>query len=128
MTTAELIEELAAKLGNRTDITDERYVRWLNWSMLDIGGFHRQKLFPSVWFHELEDTILFTLAPLTGTVVAATGTTVTLDTTAVAQADYYNDTVIELTDYTGTAPDGLLGQERLILDYTLGRVATLGEA
>lgn len=127
MTTGELVDELAAKLGNRTDITNDRYVRWLNWAMLDIAGFHRQRIFPSVWFHELEDVVMFALEPLTGTVAAATSSTVTLAVGADTIADRYNNTMIELTGYTGTAPTGLVGQQRVIIDYSALRVATLGE-
>jgi hypothetical protein len=59
MTVQEMRDELAAALGNRGDITDARYVRWLNWALYDLCGFHRKRLFAPKRFHELEDRIEF---------------------------------------------------------------------
>lgn len=133
MTTEQLVDELRRKLGNRTDIADDRYVQWLNWAMLDLCGFHRQRVFPSVWFHELEDSILVSLSPVTNTVDTATDNTITLDTSESDVDGYFSDTVIKITGYDETAagqsaPTGLLDQTRLILSYDDNRVATVDVA
>lgn len=130
MTTAELVDELRRKLGNRTDIADDRLVRWLNWSMLDLCGFHRQRVFPSVWFHELEEALLLHIVPESGYAQAGADLTITLAASASDVADRFNDTVVAITGYDEVSavtdtPEGLVGQERLITDYTTARVATV---
>lgn len=119
MTTGEMISELKSSLGNRTDITDARYTVWLNWGLFDLCGFHMRRLVSPKRFHVLEDSLLFATAirkNLCGATVS--GTTFQLTGgDAVAAPDYYNDTVVELTDYSGDAPDGLLDQKFVIYDY-----------
>ena len=109
MTTQELIDELASKLGNRTDLDDARYVLWLNWALDDICGFHEKRLFPPKRFRELQSHTYFqsTLRNnLCGAAVTSTSFQVT-GADAVADADSYNGMVVELDD----------GQKRLIVDY-----------
>lgn len=124
MTTEDFIDELRRSLGNRTDISDERYVRWLNWALYDICGLHRQRAFPARRFRQLEDTILFTLPVPSGDAESATSTTAVLagSMQESGQDDYYADAVVKVTDYDETAagdeaPDDLLDQERLITAY-----------
>lgn len=133
MTTAELIDELRRKLGNRTDIAEDRYARWLNWSMYELSGFHRQRVFPSVWFHELEDTVIVGLVPASGTAQAGGALTITLELTAPATAEYYQDAILAITGYDevaagASAPEGLVGQQKLIASYSAARVATVDSA
>lgn len=136
MTTAEFIDELRQALGNRTDITDARYVRWLNWALFDICSIHRQRVFPARRFKSLQDVLLITLPVPSGTVAAATDTTVTLPPLMQqpGRPDYYVDCVAEITAYdtvgAGTdPPTGLLGQQRLITGYNpLTNVVTLANA
>lgn len=111
MTTQELRDELAASLGNRTDITDARYVSWLNWAMFDLCGFHRKRLFDPLQLHQLESDFTFTTTPVTGTAQAGTSNTITLAAAASAVDDYYNNQVIEITSGTGN------DQKALIIDY-----------
>ena len=119
MTTADLIDELKRSLGNRADISDERYVRWLNWAIYDVIGYHRKRAYPSRRFHFLEDDILFNSIIVTGTIEAATATTFDLAAGDQEADDYYNDMVIELDD----------GQIRLISDYVnVDNKATIAEA
>jgi hypothetical protein len=56
---------------------------------------------------------------LSGTAVASTSQTVTLDTDASTTADIYNQNLVVIIGGTGA------GQSRLILEYTTGRVATV---
>jgi hypothetical protein len=53
-----------------------------------------------------------------GTVASTTGTTTTLDTGSVANADYHTGSSLVLTSGTGA------GQERIITAWSAGRVAT----
>lgn len=59
MTVQEMRDELASSLGNRGDLADARYVRWLNWALYDICGFHQKRAFAPKRFHELEDRETF---------------------------------------------------------------------
>lgn len=119
MTAADLIDELKRSLGNRTDISNERYVRWLNWAMYDVIGYHRKRAYPSRRFHFLEDDILFNTIVVTGTVEASTATTFDLAAGDQEADDYYNDMVVESDD----------GQVRLISDYVnVDNKATIAEA
>ena len=133
MTTAEMVDELSKSLGNRTDITDARYVRWLNWGLYDLCGFHQKRLFPPKRFHVLQDYVLFQTI-VNSNLCGASISTVTFQVTgtdAVAALDYYNDMIVELTAYTGTAPAGLLNQKRVIVDYAGaagGHVCTIDRA
>ena len=54
-----------------------------------------------------------------GTAQAGGASTITLENTAVATADYYNNTIIALTGGTGA------GQAAIIEDYSAARVATV---
>lgn len=136
MTTTQMIDEVRRSLGNRTDIADDRYVRWLNWSLLDICGMHRQRAFPARRFKQLEKTFLFTLPVGVGDAQSATSTTAELAAALqkAGQDDYYNDAVVKVTDYDETAagadtPDDLLDQERLITDYVAAtNTITISEA
>ena len=128
MITADLIDELKRSLGNRGDITDARYVRWLNWSIYDVCGYHRKRAYPARRFHFLEDDILFNSLVITGDCGSATSTTFGLAAADQQADDYYNDMVVEITDYDGDAPDGLVGQIRLISDYdNATNIATVAE-
>ena len=129
MTTAEMLDELRASLGNRTDITDARYTLWLNWALYDLCGFHRKKLLPSLRFRVLEGKFIVSVPVVTDTATAGAASTITLAVGSSAVDDFYKDRVLELTDYDGDAPDGLLNQTRIILSYVgATRVATLDEA
>lgn len=130
MTTGEMLDELRASLGNRTDITDARYALWLNWALYDLCGFHRKKLLPSLRFRVLEGKFTTTIPVVTGDVVATFSVdTVTLAVGSSAVDDFYNDRVLEITDHSGTPADGLLNQVRIITDYVgATRIATLDEA
>lgn len=122
MTTQEMRDELAASLGNRTDITDARYVQWLNWALLDLCGLHRRRAFPPKRFRILEQKLTFSSTVVSGTVASATASTLVLVAGDVEISDYYNDWVLEITAYdeagAGTdTPDGLIGQKRVVFDY-----------
>jgi hypothetical protein len=129
-----MVYELRASLGNRTDIVDARYIRWLNWAMLDVCGFHKKRVFPPKRFHILEGKILLNAQVISGTVAAASDNSFTLEAgDIVAVADYYVDTVVKLTAYDETGagtetPDNLLNQERLITAYDQATgIATVSE-
>jgi hypothetical protein len=117
VTTQEMIDELRLSLGNRTDITDARYVQWLNWAQYDLCGFHRKRAFPSLRFRALEKRMLWNISVVTGTAQSGSSTGIVLAAGSSSTDDYFNDCVIELTDYSGTAPDNLLNQKRIITDY-----------
>lgn len=121
MTTQELIDELQATLGNRQDITDERYVQWLNWAQYDLCGFHRKRLFPSIRFRALEGKFIMNIPVISGTAQAGgADNAIILAAGTTGADDWFVDCVVELTDYTGTAPDGLLNQKRMVVDYDSG--------
>jgi hypothetical protein len=122
MTTQEMVTELARSLGNRTDITNARYITWLNWSILEVCGMWRRGLISPVRFHTLEGYKLFSTAIVSDTVVAAASSTVQLAAGDVQADDYYNDWVVEITAYDEagagtTTPAGLLYQKRAVYDY-----------
>jgi len=120
MTAQELRDELHAALGNRSDMTDARYILWLNWALLDVCGFHKRRYFPSRRFHELEGKATFTVPVVSGTVSGAGDGYVDLAAGDSEDDDFYNDMVVELTAYSPSdddAPDGLLDQKRVITDY-----------
>lgn len=133
MTGQEMLDEVRRSLGNRTDITDARYLLWINWALLDVCGMHRKRLFRPVRFHVLQETSTFSMPVVSGSV----GTTVGDDTFEISgdtQADdYYNDMVVVITEYDETGagqdtPDGLLDQVRLIKDFDgTAHVATITE-
>ncbi|GAF68097.1 unnamed protein product, partial [marine sediment metagenome] len=132
MTVQEMVDELGASLGNRTDLAEARFVQWLNWAQYDLCGFHQKRLFPPIRFHELERQEVIQTLVDAGTCDAAGGARTIQFQSGVAQAavDYYNEMVVEITGYDGTAPSGLVGQKRLIVDYagSVGDyIATLSE-
>lgn len=129
MTTAEMVSELMASLGNRTDIVDARYALWLNWALYDLCGFHRKKMLPSLRFRVLEGKFTASVPVVTDTATAGAASTITLAVVSSAVDDFYKDRVLELTDYDGDPDDGLLNQVRIITGYVgATRVATLDEA
>ncbi len=129
MTTVEMLNELRASLGNRTDIANARYALWLNWALYDLCGFHRKKMLPSLRFRVLEGKFIASVPVVTNTATAGAASTITLAVGSSAVDNFYKDRVLELTDYTGTTPDGLLNQVRIITGYVgATRVATLDEA
>ena len=105
MITTELVHEVRQRLGNRTDINDARIIRWLNWAMLDLCGFNRQRVFPSVWFHELEDQMLITVNPITGEVQDVDDDRIQLEVSNLTAASFV-DSVIRVG-----------GTDRLITNY-----------
>jgi hypothetical protein len=114
----ELIDEVKKSLGNRTDITDARYVRWLNWSLYEICGFHKKRMFTPPRFFSLEKKLLFSYTPETGAWQAADSTSITLAATASSVDDFYVDTVINVDS-----------QDRLIVAYNgTTKVATIDSA
>jgi hypothetical protein len=130
-----MITELSRSLGNRTDIDNARYITWLNWSLLEICGMWKRGIMSPVRFHVLEEYKLFSVFTVTGSVAAATTTTtMQLETGDMQADDYYNDWVIEITDYDevgagAEAPAGLLNQVRVIYDYIQStNICTIAEA
>lgn len=125
MTTQEMIDEVRASIGNRTDITDQRIVTWLNWSLHEVCGFHRKRAYTPRRFPSLEGLLVSDISPRTGTLSSFgnTASTFVLDgANAVSEDNFYNDWAIEITGYdesgAGTeAPEGLVGQFRYIKDY-----------
>lgn len=99
MTTAQMIDELRRSLGNRTDISEERYVRWLNWAILDICNPKPVRGIPARRFHELEDMIMFSPTVYEGTVNNCTETT--LELTGAYSSDIVGAR-IEVGDYVRT--------------------------
>lgn len=113
-----MVDELQRALGNRTDISEARLVRWLNWAMLDLCGFHRKRVFPAKRFHQLEGQTTFSLTVESGTAQDGGSTSITLSATASSEDDYYNDQVISCN-----------GEEKVITDYSGGtHVATVHSA
>lgn len=107
MTTAQLIDELKRSLGNRTDISDERYVRWLNWALLDIAGYHKKRMYKAKRFHELEGIKTLEIPVHSGTASASTDTTVSISGATIdISLDYYNDWVILVN-----------GEEHIVSDW-----------
>lgn len=95
LTTTEFIDELRRSLGNRTDITDSRYIRWLNWAMLDVCGFHRKRMYRPIRFHELESKLLFNAKIINATLNNATDSTVDISGSGISsEVDAYTDCAI----------------------------------
>ena len=128
MTAQQMLNELAADLGNRTYLTpngvgQDRLLQWLNWGLLEVCGLHRKRAFNPQYFKALEAKALWSTSILTGTVAAAASNTVTLAAahTELA-ANFYQDWVIALTAYDedsagSEAPEGLLNQAQVIVGY-----------
>jgi hypothetical protein len=115
-TNREFVDELKASLGNNTMITDDRYVLWLNFALLDLCGMHRKRAFPPKRFRTLEGRMLLKSDVSNYTDLAASSvstTTVTVDSLSGILSDYFVDWIVEVTGYVGTAPEGLIGQQRL---------------
>ena len=117
MTVTELLDELGASMGNRTDLTVARRLLWLNWAQYDLCGFHQKRLFPPIKFHVLEARVLFKLSIVSGTAGADSTTAAIHLPGSSVDMDAYTDWIIKLTDYTGDAPSGLLNQVRTIYSY-----------
>lgn len=104
MTTAEMIAEVQASLGNRTDFVDPnpgyaRIVNWLNWSQYELCGYYKQRLFPPKRFHILEGDSNFELGPYYTDQVSGYDTTLlymTLDNPTLLVNDAYNDAVVTI--------------------------------
>ena len=100
-------DEVKRALGNRTDITDARYNRWINWAYLDICGFHKKRIYKPTRYHALEKDIIFTSAYYTDTLAGGVGNNyVDIPATFSSENDYYNKAVIVI----GT-------QQRMVYDY-----------
>lgn len=139
MTVQQMLNELAADLGNRTNLTpdgigQDRLLRWLNWGLLEVCGLHRKRAFRPQYFKALEAKALWATSVTTNTVVSATDNTVILHADESETADdFYQDWVISLTDYDETSagsetPDGLLNQAQVIVGYDAAtNVVTLAE-
>lgn len=117
-----MIDEVAASLGNRTDITNDRYIQWLNWSLFDVCGQHRRRAANSRSFKCLERVITFPTAVTEGTVTSATTSSLTSATFTDVNYSFYDNYVIEITEFDEsgsgiTTPDGLIGQKRTIVYY-----------
>jgi hypothetical protein len=126
-TNREFVDELKASLGNNTMITDDRYVRWLNFALLDLCGMHRKRAFPPKRFRVLEGRLLLAsdvmqyadlpvevfTAGLSGTGVMGTVDSIVSSSLSSTEDNYYVDWIVEVTGYVGTAPEGLIGQQRL---------------
>jgi hypothetical protein len=78
ITVSGMVDELSAALGNRTDITDQRYVQWINWALLDTCGFHQRRIFSPQRFRFLEKRLMFTTYYQIATVDSSTASTVSL--------------------------------------------------
>jgi len=114
LTTQQFIDELKRSLGNRTDISDERYVRWLNWAILDVCGFHRKRMYRPVRFHELESKLLFKVNVIDATLSNATDSTVEVSGADISsKIDAYTDCAITVG-----------GSTYFIIDYD-GSVVTI---
>ena len=88
------------------------------WDMILTGLKHNIPTSAGRRVRELEESIV----QASGTIVTVTnGHTFTLDTGAVATADYYPHSRLTIAEGTGA------GQSRLIAKYTAGRVVTLTE-
>jgi hypothetical protein len=130
MTTQEMITEVSASLGNRTDITAARVVSWLNWSIKRLASFVLHRRIDVKYFHSLEKHLNFQTEILSGTMSSAPASDDRFWLAAAhvsATVDYYKDWVVEITDYTGTAPDGLVGQVRIIPSSLTSGLCMLSE-
>ncbi len=120
MTGREMRTELAAALGNRTDITLARLLQWMNWAILDVVGVHRKKLFTPTRFHALEKKTVFTAYIVEADIVSGSAGTYVINITSSDTYADYTDMAFYVASYTGTEPDGLIGQEAVITGWTLG--------
>lgn len=125
MTTAEMVTEIQAGLGNRSDFLSpnpgySRIFTWLNWSQYELCGFHKQRILSPRRFHCLEGDVTFPTIVFSQSVSQASA-----DKSAVfinggnAAAGYYNGWVVSITGYQAglTAPAGMLNQTRVIRAY-----------
>ena len=86
------------------------------WDEILTGNSHNINTSAGRRLRELEESFV----QASGTIATVTnGHTFTLDTGAVATADYYPHSRLTITEGTGA------GQSRLIINYTVGRVCTL---
>jgi hypothetical protein len=120
MTIQQMIDELAASLGNRTDITNARYIQWLNWALFDVCGQHRRRSANSRLFKSLERFVMIPVTITTGTVTSATSTTLASSVFSNTNYGFYDNYVIEITDFDEdgsgvTTPSGLIGQQRIVV-------------
>lgn len=120
MTIQQMIDELAASLGNRTDITNARYIQWLNWALFDVCGQHRRRSANSRLFKSLERCVMIPVTITEGTVSAATSTTLTSTIFSDTNYGFYNNYVIEITEFDEDGagietPSGLIGQKHTIV-------------
>lgn len=126
MTTAEMVSEVQAGIGNRSDFVSPntgytRIFSWLNWSQYELCGFHKQRILSPRRFHCLEDDTTFaTIATAQAVAQANPG-----DLSAVfinngsSLPSFYNGWVVSVTGYQAgmTPPDGMLNQKRIIRSY-----------
>lgn len=109
MTVQEMVDELRAAMGNRTDLVTARYVQWLNWSQYELAGCHKERMFAPRRFHQLEVDYNFALRPLYTDQVSGFDTTLTymtLDNPTLVTDGAYNDFVVNMG-----------GEERVIVEY-----------
>jgi len=108
MQLSDIRDEVKRALGNRTDIADSRYDRWINWAYLDICGFHKKRIYKPTRFHALEKDIIFQSAYYTDTLPGGSvgDNYVDIPATFSSVDDYYNKAVIVI----GT-------QRRMVYDY-----------
>jgi hypothetical protein len=126
----EFVDELRASLGNNTMLTDDRYVRWLNFALLDLCGMHRKRAFPPKRFRALEGRMMLSSdiynwkdMPIVSIINTAPLPQLTVTTTSGGPGstpDLFSDWIVEVTGYTGTAPEGLIGQQRLCINSDTG--------
>ena len=113
MNTGEMVTEVKASLGNRTDITDCRMVGWINWSIKRLVTFLVRRRVDLKYFHVLEKTLNFRMLGYAGAVVAGAYDTFTLSPTDVNPiVNYHKDWIVEIDTGTG------LGQKRVIASST----------
>ena len=102
MTGAGMEDEVTKALGNRTDLTQARYLRWLNWAMFDICGFFRKRNFPAKRIHELEGQTLV-IVDYDGATRTATVASAWTTTPVITDAYTLHRKKVPLTDATGLA-------------------------
>jgi hypothetical protein len=125
--------KLAADASGSNDIYNENLVVLVGGTgagqarlIADYIGATETAIVRNAWLITPDNTTLYRIYPFsgillsnTGLVVAATSSTITLNTSAQAVADVYVGHTIFISGGTG------LGQARLITAYTAGRVATI---
>jgi len=102
MTLRSMVDEVKASLGNRTDITDQRYLSWLNWAYYDVCGFHKKQLLGPKMFRFLEGRTSFQAYIGHANVVSAFQNTITFDFSdgaPVAPMVVGEGWVIEISNY-----------------------------